>query len=270
MNVADIKFRRVRVDEFTVQHWYDAGTKYLGAVYAVKCAYDYDIFDAEGNRFWLGQYESPRTLKDVKAWIANYDAKKDAEIAEEEAEREQKRIEAEKWKADMKAVDDEWMSEAEPMSVEVDQIIRVQMCNMSKPNSMGDAFVAYPGAESYYGAVSNGNGKIVHVTHITNEEFDAAVTDLYSNFKKEWLKLDGEQEHEFGGGYIGGHASDAESLQGLSFDEIFGVEGEATGKKQLFQNTAYAMVHAIVAPNRRVMLVNTEGYGYARYVGQCA
>lgn len=268
MNVSDIKFRRVRIDEFTVQHWYDAGTKHLGAVYAIKCAYDYDIYDANGRRFWLGQYESPRTLKDVKKWIANYDAKMDREIAEEKAEKEREENEAAEWKAKLKAVDAEWMQDADPMSVEVGQMVRVQMCNISKPNSMGDAFIAFPG--SSYSSVSNGNGKIVHVSHITNEEFDAAVTDLYSNFKKEWLKLDGEQEHEFGGGYIGGHASDAESLQGLSFDEIFGVEGEATGKKQLFQSTAYTLVHAIVAPNRRVMFVNTEGYGYARYVGQCA
>jgi len=264
MDIAKIKFRRVRFDEYTVQHWFDAGTKHLGAVYATKHYY-YDVYDANGKM--LNSYRNDRTLftlKDVKQWIADYDAIMDKYNADEAAKKEAARLESIAYRARMDSVVAEWKSPRVPMGVEVGQIIRAKMGTMSKPNSVGDAFIAYPSTDS--APVTETNVKIVHVANITNDEFDAAVTDLYSNFKKEWLVLAGDKEHEYGGGYIGGSQSDDPRLEGMDGSAVFG----DPVLMQIYRETMVELVHAIVAPDRAVLYVNSEGYGYARYIGQRA
>lgn len=256
MDIKKIKFRRERMDEYTVRHWFDAGTKYLGPIYAVKGAYDYDVYDAEGNRFHFGRYAYPRTLKDVKEWIIRYDENYEAARAEEARIEAERLAEIEHRRNLIEAENRYWTLDAEPEAVKEGDFITVLETVMSKPCNVGDGFVD--------GVRDPARAKVVHVAEVTNEEFDAAVRDLYSNFKKEWLKLAGDEEHEFGGGYIGGHVSDDPRLDGLDFDAVFG----NPENKAIFHETAYVLVHALRAPNRTVLYVNTEGYGYPRYIAK--
>lgn len=257
MDVKKIKFRKERVDEFTVRHWFDAGTKHLGPVYAEK-HYTYNVYDADGKLLTFGKYVYLRTLKDVKEWIAGYDDREDARLAEEAKREAEAKARWEERLEMIKAENGYWTAEGTPEDLNVGDFVTIHESVLSKPNSVGDGF--------YDGVRDAVRAKVVHVAEVTDAEFDAAVTDLYSNFKKEWLKLEGEEEHKYGGGYIGGYTSDDPRLEGLDYDAVM------TNPEMLkiFRETAYCLIHAISAPNRTTLFVNTEGYGYPRYIAKRA
>lgn len=253
MNVKDIKLRRVKGDDGKMRYHHE-GTEFLKPMYAVKGCYDYDIY-IDGKRHFLGRYEYVRTLADVKKWIANYDlehltdlhceALEHNEWVDEMRERKERETNAVK----------KFLADENNGDINVGDMIVVTMGKLSKPNHLGEAL-----------ANTNlpRNAKVVHITEVTCDEYDAAVKSLYNGFKKEWLKLAGETEHEFGGGYVGGCNSDDPRLENIeNFDEIY----HNPELKLIWDRTYYELVHLITAPGKNPIVVNTEGYGYPRYAG---
>ncbi len=248
LDIKSIKLRKDRVDEFRVNHWFDAGTEYLPKCYAHK-HYSYTVYDAEGKMLSFDEYLP--TLKAVKEWIANYDDVQRARIAEEKRQEEEYAAQRAAEKAAEKAIIDSFTAETTNATYSEGEEIQVREGKLSKPSNVGEAF-----SDMY----STKRAKVAKVTEITAEEFDAACANLYSNFKSEWL-LDGNVVEN-----TGGHYSDDSRLEGKSYDEVFS-NPELTG---IFHATSYVYVHAIVAPGRQTLFVNTEGYNYPRYVAKAA
>jgi len=248
MEAKDIKLRRVKENEFEMRYYYDAGTKHLGAIYATK-HYGYTIYDAETNHMVGGGYEENlNTLKDVKNWIIGYDAAEDYrryENAHNDA------INENEWRTE-RAIED---AATEAYKVPCDLAndynigdkIKIAVGIYSKPNKIGEGLKAN----------TTIIGKIVHTVNITDAEFDAACDSLYNNYKEEWI-LSGEMK--------GGIYSDDPRLDGYTWLEIDGNK-ELT---KIFMDTANSLIQIAIAPNRRPLIINTEGYNYPRYVATLA
>ena len=246
MDVKKIKLRKNRLDEYRVAHVFDEGTKYLKAgIYFTK-HYGYSPHQPDGGYFPNDQHLS--TLKDVKQWIADYDDYEDARLA---AKAEEEAIEQAKYDAERaaeQAATDAMKNviDVAPV-VAVDDFVEIMMGRFSKPNLAGEGLVK---ADKY-------NAKVVKIINITNEEFDAAADGLYHNFPNELLI-----------GSKGGFESADPRIKDLTYDQVFGTGQDQN--KRIFRETMYVRVHAVVAPNRQVLYVNTEGYDYVRYVAIAA
>ncbi len=248
LEIKSIKLRKDRVDEFRVYHWFDAGTEFLPKCYAHK-HHSYTVYDADGKMLSFDDYLP--TLKAVKEWIANYDAAQRAIIAEEKRQDEEYAAQRAAEKAAEKAIIDAFTTETNSVVHTEGQEINIREGKLSKPCNVGEAFTETFDVK---------RAKIAKVTEITIEEFDAACANLYGNFKGEWL-LDGNVTEN-----TGGHYSEDSRLEGKSYDEVF----TNPALTAIFHATSYVYVHAIVAPGRQTLFVNTEGYNYPRYVAKAA
>lgn len=250
MNVADIKFRKERISDYTVRHWFDAGTNHLGPVYATK-HYRYDVYNADGECLTYRNCNL-RTLRDVKEWIAGYDEREDRRLAELKAESERyDRMMEERRERENALIEDFIKPTDVKTEYTVGDMIKVEIGKISKPGTMGEALDCLE--DSY-------DAKVAHIATVTPEEFDAAAKDLYSDFKADWLKESDES------GTVGGYVSDHPDLEGLSWNEIMG----DPDNKKLWYSTNYMIATLIIAPGRVPMVIDTSGYRYARYAGKIA
>ena len=256
IEVKNIKFRKERVDEFTVRHNFDAGTKHLPPLYVTK-HYQYNVYAQEdGKMINFGDWRLS-TLKDVKQWIADYDAIEDARLAEVKAEEERYQAEQQARKDRENKLRDDFIDRPNLKEYKVGDRIKVIMGKLSKPDSIGEALdrVELPS-----------DAKVVHITEVTVDEYKAAAARMYNGFKNEWLLLEGEAEHKFGGGYVGGAATDEPELQDKEWTDL----DRDPRLKQLWFDTNYELITLIVAPGRQPLAINTSGYGYPRYAGKVA
>lgn len=240
-SIKDIKFERERVDEWTVRHWYKAGTRYLGAVYATK-HYGYTVYDENGKMLTFHN-DYLHTLKDVKEWIANYDANEDARLAEKKAEderrereyREERQRELEATKAYSKFV-------SQPKKHKEGDRLKIRCAAYSKPSTLGEAY------ESARTSGQIREAKVVKVINLSDEVFDAWINDVYA-IQSEEITTEG------------GSASDDPRIP----DDLPCYKWTPE-MMEIFRETSYELVHAVQSPHRKTFFINSEGYEYARYI----
>lgn len=255
MEAKDIKFRRVRVDKFIVQHWFDAGTKHLPPCYATKC-YDYMVYDANGKRLSpYYKYGGLRTLKEVKEWIAKYDENFERAAAEEAAEEAAKELYWETRKNMEVNLTNSAKSYVEsPKSVAVGEVGVMQVPSFNKNTTIGEYLIQFEAQYLNDFRVDVSRYEVVKVIEFTNEEYDTFIETL----------MDGRDiwETDEDGSIKGGSYSDDPRLpEDVPFFKL------TVEQINIFRTTCRTLVHAITAPNRKTFLVNTEGYAYARYLG---
>lgn len=128
----------------------------------------------------------------------------------------------------------------------VDDLIQVEMSNMSKANSVSDHFSSlYKWAK-----VVKVNAKVVNVIEISNADYDVFIDDFYNNAVNELL-------------IGGGCASDDKAFEGLEFMEI--INNKDLMEK--WRESSYELVNMVVSKGRKSIVVNPEGYKYPRYIG---
>ena len=125
----------------------------------------------------------------------------------------------------------------------MDDIINLKFANLNKNNTIGE----------YRYEVKKGDyqlqkSKVEKVVHLSTKEFDSFSNSLMD-------------EHEFLG--KGGTYSDDDRLQHLEDVEMFKWSKELL---QVFRDTCFNIVTAIVAPKRQTIFSDAQGYKYARYV----
>ena len=97
-----ITLTKKRIDEYTVYHVFESGTKHLPPVYAVKSGREYSIYELDSGKYiWHDAFL--RTLKDVKKFIMDFDKNHEAEL---EKEAEEKAEEMKLWNARLKKLED--------------------------------------------------------------------------------------------------------------------------------------------------------------------
>lgn len=251
MEIKDIKLRKERVDEFTVRHWYDAGTKHLPPCYAEK-HYGYIVYNAEGKMLgpW-GKYERLRTLKDVKAWIAEYDAIEDERIAAEAAEAAEREA---YWKA--RKEDEEALTEAYKVPVVEENVPKVGddlilLCPGLNKNCTIGEYLRAAKDDLEEGKDIKVKARVFGVVELTDAEYDDFVVNLMTN-RDCWVP--GEN------GTRGGVFSEDPRI---ADKEVWNLNKE---EKEIWFATCRTVVHVVTAPNRRTFYVDTSGYEYARYV----
>lgn len=261
VEVKNIKFRKERKDEYTVRHWFDAGTKHLPAIYATKHYY-YDVYDAEGNRYTWEKYGGLRTLKAVKEWIAAYDDAEDARIAAEKAEEE--RIEAE-WIARRdaeKAATAAFLApNSNPARYEVGSMVDIKIPHLNKNETIGEFLTQLESASNH----SDGRGKVIAKIELTDEEYDKFAVSLMDSSDK-YLNNEKRPAPMEGYNTVGGSRSDDPRLEGA--ENLF--TNPTPEQKEIWFATCYSLLHVVEAPNRNTFFVDTSGYNYARYVAFAA
>lgn len=255
-----IKFRKERVENesyegsLEIRWWFDSGTKYLPKLYCVSECYNWGVYDEEGIRLsryeYNYSYDEFKSKNDIKKWILNYD------------KNHEDRLENKKIKSQI----NEMMRLAEFYSnikqntnriksfttlnkandVKVDDIVHVKMSNISKACSVG---------ESLSSLRKSKEAKVVSVITISNLKYDEFCENSLVNDKIDFHKEDGK--------YIGGCYSDDPLLDNVDYFDM--VSNEKL--KTRFIETSKELVNVITSEGRPNLYINTEGYGYARYIG---
>ncbi len=250
MDVKSIKFRKDRVDEYTVNHWFDAGTDHLPAVYAHKHYY-YNVYDAEGNCYTRGN-SYMTTLKQVKEWLCDYDAEKEVELAEERAE---KAAEQKKWD-DRLALEAKFQEEfSKPVTdkkvPQVNDLLTLSEPKLNKNCTIGE-YVSQLYTDDFYDTKS----KVVKVINITDAQWLEFVDNLMDSHS--FIEYDKSEEgNQKGGSECNDPIFDGKTWSDVASDPVL---------LDYYRENCVSLVHAIVSPNQRTFYVNTEGYNYARYV----
>lgn len=256
-----VKFRKEKIEnvkyegDTQVRWWFDAGTKYLPAVYAVKDGYNWEVYDAEGTRYtrFLGYYGSLQTKADAKKFIEEYDAGEDARIANEKVKADARLAEFNAMKERENAHMEAFLKPAKAVDVKAGDMIAVYLDNASKAGHIGETL----GNILVNGRYEEVQCKVVKVLNVDLVEYEAFcrnTLDIDSNF--DYLMNDDEA------GSVGGTASDHPDLANIT-----AVDLGQPDNMQLYRQTMYGLVHAVVCPGRRNVYIDTQGYQYARYLG---
>jgi len=257
MNNVKVKLKAVRVDEYNVRHHCE-GTEHLPVGYFAGYCGGYAYYAADGEMIDRGYRKyghDRRTLKDCREWVAGYDAEfvaaKYAEMVEE-AIRENNRVDYNRRRAEAEMV--AVRNVPNPKRLVVGGMVDGMFPNMNKNCTLGEYVL-----EILEGDVSNEVCKVVAVINMTNEEYDVFAVNLMEN-RADYLE--GEKPSEYGG-TIGGSESNDPRLDGVDWMTVC----NTPALLDIYRATYYTLVHAVEAPNRETVLVNTEGYKYARYCG---
>lgn len=257
-----VKFRKEKLEnvkyegDTQVRWWFDAGTKHLPAVYAIKEGYGWEVYDAEGNCYTRGlcYYSRVRTKAEAKAFIEEYDATEDERIAAEKAEEAARIAEYEAMKARENALMEAFLVPAEAIEVNVGDMITIKLDHASKSGNIG---------ESLDNILVNGRYedipcKVVKVMEVSPERYEEFCRNsLGTDSEFDFLMNEGDD-----GGTVGGTESDHPHFKGMSYAELSRPEN-----MQLYRQTMYGLVHAVVCPGRHNIYIDTQGYQYARYLG---
>lgn len=255
-----VKFRKEKVEnkrwdgDVQIQWWFDAGTKYLPSVYAIKEGYSWEIYDADGNSFtrYLGYYSSLRTKAEAKAFIEEYDAAEDARIAAEKVEEDNRIAIYNATKDRENALMEAFLVPESGRRVSVGDMINVKLDHASKSGNIG---------ESLDNVLINGRFeelpcKVVKVLEVSLER--------YEEFARNSLATDGKFEFMMSdeGGTVGGFDNDNPIFENMTHAEI-----SQPANMDLFRSNMYGLIHVVVCPGRRNIYIDTQGYQYARYLG---
>ena len=240
-----MKLTKIKTGDFT-NHWTAEDTKYFTDIKIRKRYSSYSIdfilkSDVEFKHCFYGDnYISDLRLQsDVKKFIQELDniykncikEHKEEELAYNRAV--QKRN---------KEIGNLNIYAGTPGRYKIGDFLNLKYANLNKNNEIG----------AYRLEVKNGdfyikNSKIEKIEYMTQKKFDDFSINL----------LD---QHDFLGG--GGTASDDERIIDNT-DEIFKWSDEDI---QIFKDTSYSLVTAVLAINRAPIFVDAQGYKYARYV----
>lgn len=257
--MSNVKFKKERLENaryegsVEVRWWFKEGTKYLPAVYAIKECYGWEIYDADGDCYTRGldYYSRLRTKADAKAYIEGYD-----EMIENtkaiEAEEEARIIkEYEDRIALEKGYLENFLAPNKGIEVKAGDFIEVVSCGVSKVDNVGEG-LKYVRESSY-----SVNAKIVKVIEVNEEEYERFARRTLSNDEIfEYYKNED-------GSYAGGCESEDPRLDNV--ENFFEISNDPE-LKEIFMDTRFEILNAIVCEGRNNIYVNTEGYGYARYL----
>jgi len=258
----NVKFRKEKIEDrrwegdVEIRWWFDAGTKHLPAVYAVKEGYGWEIYDAEGNCYTRGlcYYSRVRTKAEAKAFIEEYDAAEDAGIAAEKAAEDARIAEYEARKARENALMEAFLVPEAGREVAVGDMIKVNLDHVSKAGNIG---------ESLDNVLINGRFeelpcKVVKVLEVSPEVYEKfARNSLGNDGDFDFLMSDGDE-----GETVGGFDNDDPIFENMSRAELSRPEN-----MERFRKNMYGLVHAVVCPGKRNIYIDTQGYQYARYLG---
>jgi hypothetical protein len=257
----NVKFKKERVENrryegsVEIRWWFNEGTKYLPPVYAIKECYSWEIYDADGECYTngLGYYGALRSKEDAKAYIENYDKEEDARLKGIEEEEAKRFAEWEERKALENEYLEAYIAPSKGKDVKADDIIKVVSCGASKVSDIGEA-LKYINENSYVV-----NAKIVKVIEVNDEEYERFAKrtlcndDIFEYYKNE------------DGSFAGGSYSDDPAFDDIPDGEFYKIMNNPK-LREIFNNTRVEVLNAIVCEGRNNIYVNTEGYGYARYL----
>ena len=215
--------------------------------YLVKGSYGWDCYDADGRRIDIGFASNKKdAIEKVYAYSLFVD-ELEAEKLREEQEK-QKKFDIAKQFAEFKKNELE-LGDGDKYYYE-GQFIEVEMSGISKCNNIIDYFESV----YLYGGVQKHKGKIEQVIELSNDEYDAFVESFWHGEVPKKLEplLAGK----------GGNNSDNEMLKGLSFDEVFGNKSF----EKIWHDSNYELLSAVVSKGRKAIMINSQGYDYARYI----
>lgn len=256
----NVKFRKEKIEnrrwegDVEIRWWFDAGTKHLPAIYAIKEGYGWEIYDADGNCYTRGlcYYSRVCTKAEAKTFIEEYDAAEDARIAAEKAEEEARIAEWNARRAREKALMEAFLVPAEGKDVKVDDMIEIRLDNASKSGHIGESLDNI----LVEGRFSNALCKVVKVLEVSPERYEEfARNSLGTDSKFDFLMSEE-------GGTVGGVDNDDPYFQDMSHAEITRPENMSR-----YRESMYGLIHAVVCPGRRNIYIDTQGYQYARYLG---
>jgi hypothetical protein len=253
-----IKFRKETVkNEFgdsKTRWWFDAGTEFLPAVYAMKQGYSWEIYDADGKSYtcYLDYFSRLRNRKDVVRFIETYDEKEKARIQAEKdevetREREYKeRVEKEDYlaKSFLQPINN-------PNQYNIGDKVKIVSSVFNKECNIGETLYTIFVEERF----NTENAEIVGKFEFTNEEFDKFCFEFGHDRNDYPVSEEGNTK--------GGCYSDDPRLAGMTIYQIMNDKD----LKEIFYESSFQLVNVVTAPNRKPIFVNTEGYNYARYVG---
>lgn len=254
---AKIKFTRETILDRNYKgsketRWWFKPTKYLPRGYAINEGYTWEVYDEDGNCYtnYKRYHNRLRSRADAVEFIANYDARYEAQLEYEREEKERLERQAnEQLAKEAEYLEFIKMDVENPAEIEVNETYYVKTFNLSKLCNFGE------------GATSNatyGRGKVAKVVRLSNEDFDKFVSNLYRAPTEYFLDCNGIA--------MGGDCTDHPDLQDVEYMKIV----NDPKLLQLFRDTSYGEIIAFTAPNRNPVQCNPQGYNYARYVGTFA
>lgn len=244
MKIEDIKFTRVK-NEYGQTEYVFEGTKHLPKA-TIRKHYEYNIYDFKTKRMFNTRHVYLKTLKDVKAWIAQYDDNRERELYEERKEHVLAKLAYRNKKRQMKTLHQEFRRTFD-INKEFKEGDMIQYFKPSLNKNCTIAEYLYELCiEKDYQVVPR--AKIIKLVELNETEYDEFLDSLMD--RHEFLTTQG------------GCESDDPRLDNV--DRFYNLTKE---QRDIFLNTMYENVHLITCKNRRSVVVNTEGYEYARYCG---
>lgn len=267
MSDKQVKLKRVTALSETGSketRWYlpEGTSKELPNAYVVKGYRSWEVWqdnegvvDEDGDAVesveitrYFDYYSSLRTKDDAVKLVLAYD---DMMERSRKADAEQKEKELAEYEAERQRIENLTASFLQPTddvcTARKGDMIDIRLSRLSKSNSMGEAL-------DNLGGVTR--AKVENILIVSNYTFDSIAKEMYSIPKHISDRLNN----------TGGDYNDDPLFEGMDIYQIMNNPVYANEWKK----GCYSLVTLIMSQNRKVMVVDPQGYDYIRYAGVLA
>jgi hypothetical protein len=245
-----IKLVKQMKDEWTAQYVLANPTKYLKDVVFTgggTRGYPFYCYDLEGKLVWFNVDGTDKhvpkcdshKLSGLKEWISTFDETYEQIKAEYDAEQVANQVKYDLQKQAEKLACEEFKKPIESALPNVGDMLKINLSTWNKLNNFGEAV----------DHLQERPAKVVAVINVDNSTFDNFIDDCWS------LKFDSELP--------AGSNSDAPELANVEMKDLYNDKN----LMNIWHETCYELVQVVASPNRKHVIINTEGFDYARYIG---